>query len=152
MKKELTLVIDVTATSDYGDSPRFALITLYESFVAKLEQIQKVCKDNGLISAQTYDGPEWADADEYRLTCDALHVSAAGDFYFSAYPKHCDYAVETRAIKISDLRLLLTQGQADGFLVDGETAFFPANAADYLKSAYEDADEEVIEGDEVEAV
>lgn len=97
--KTINAYVGVIATHEYGDCPRYARFEIDQSFVNRLYGAKARCLD-GVRSITVDDGPEWCDETDLRLRNDGLVVSDYG-FFFKAYPKHCDYDVETRYIYFS---------------------------------------------------
>ncbi len=151
MAKEMTLVLACTATSDYGDNPSYASVLLTEEFVAKMEKVNEVCKENDLAGAQICMCPDyWSGGDELRLRDDEVNIWG-GSMFFRARPKHAGYDVETYWIEIKDLRELMTKGSAEGFAVEDGVAYFPEDQEDYLSEAYLSDQEENEVDEEAEA-
>ena len=137
----MKLVVKAYATSEYGDSPSFAVVDVTPELVAHLNHLREVCVGNCLSQVQTRNGPdEWDLEDDLRLRGDTLHVDDTG-FYYSAYPKHGDYTVETPALDIVWLKELLDKGEHPYFKVIDGIAYYPDSEADDLRDMYIDATE-----------
>lgn len=97
------LIVEAYACDEFGDGPAYAVVTVDQPFLDKLVRFSRVCQENGLKSVTGDVGPDrWDGEDELRLRGDSLQVY--GDsFWFTAYPKHASYNVETRNIEIGDL-------------------------------------------------
>lgn len=107
----MKLVVKAYATSEYGDSPSFAVVDVTPELVDNLQRLSAVCTGNGLSQVQTYDSPdEWDQEDDLRLRGYTLHVDGSS-FYYSAYPKHCNYYVNTSLLDIVWLKELLDKGE-----------------------------------------
>lgn len=129
----MKLVVKVYATSEYGDSPCFAIVDVTSELVAHLKHLSSVCTDNGLSQVQTFNGPdEWDLQDDLLLRGDALHVDD-DCFYYSAFPKYGDYRVETLTINIVWLKELLDKGEHPYFKVIDGIAYYPDSEADDLR-------------------
>ena len=138
----MKLVVKVYATSEYGDSPCFALVNVTPKWVAHLQRLSEVCVSNNLSQVQTHDGPdEWDLEDDLRLRGDTLHVDELGYVYYSAYPKHCDYCVETCLLGIAWLRELLEKGEHPYIRVIEGVAYYPDSDADDLKAMIDEREQ-----------
>ena len=102
--KEFDLYLSAASTSEYGDGPSWAKVTVNQEFVNQIFEMLAVIKLAKLSGAERYVYPdEWENEDEYRLIDNCLHVSPHGDFWFTSYPKHSDYNIETRGLDMMRL-------------------------------------------------
>lgn len=94
------------AISDFGDGPLYAEIRASKAFCERLLELQEICATHALSEVRSHGGPDnWGPEgieDELRLANDEL-VVCGETFWFTARPKHADYTVESRAIRIRDL-------------------------------------------------
>ena len=138
----MKLVVKAYATSEYGDSPSFAVVDVTPELVDNLQRLSAVCTGNDLSQVQTYDSPDgWDLQDDLRLRGDKLHVYGTGFFHYSAYPKHCDYRVETCTLEVPWLIELLQKGEHPYLKVIEGVAYYPDSEADDLRDMYIDAAE-----------
>ncbi|MDX1252197.1 MAG: hypothetical protein IDH49_08145 [Gammaproteobacteria bacterium] len=70
-------------------------------------------RDNKLALAEVEDGAVWDNEDEHRIRGNRL-VITDDCFWFSAYPKHASYDVETAEIGFSSLVKAVTDAVTDG--------------------------------------
>jgi hypothetical protein len=114
----------IEAFSTGHDSTRWLRVHVDQSFVDAILAQQQVCLKKKLESTATSEswGQEWDCGEELRIQGDTLVVTDE-DFWFHAYPKHSNDAVETHAMTISALLAALdpknnagTAGWADGIL------------------------------------
>lgn len=97
------LIVEAYAVSEFGDGPAYAEIKIDQRFLDRLQRLSRLCKENGLESVTVSAWPDrWDAEDELRIRGDSLRVWG-DDFWFEAHPKHADYSVETRGIRIADL-------------------------------------------------
>lgn len=97
--------VEAFATSDYGDSPPYATFFLTPSLAARLIELADLCAKHNLTEVREWRACNWGEDDStknLRLQADELVVSGEY-FWFKALPKHCDYNVETRLIRIQTL-------------------------------------------------
>lgn len=112
MQTPFKLIIDAYACSEFGDGPAYAELTVYQVFFDRLRELSWLCKERGLESVSVPAGPDyWDNEDDLRIRGNSLVVTD-DSFWFSAYPKHADYAVETRAIDIETFIQIATEGPA----------------------------------------
>jgi hypothetical protein len=98
LDKPVTLYLSVYACDDFGDSPSWASVTIDRAWLATLFRLQALCIEQRVDSSSLALGPDaWASYETFRLRGETFEVSAA-HWFFKAFPKHADYAVETRMI------------------------------------------------------
>lgn len=137
----MKLVVKVYATSEYGDAPSFAAVDVTPELVAHLNHLSEVCAGNCLSQVQTHNGPDaWDLEDDLRLRGDTLHVDDTR-FYYSAYPKHGDYTVETCSLDIDWLEELLEKGEHPCIRVIEGVAYYPDSDADDLKAMLDEREQ-----------
>lgn len=103
MSNNPTMVVEAFACDEYGDGPAWAEVVVDQKFLDKLQQLSGLCKEHGLEQVRVNWAPErWDNEDDLRLRGNSLVVTE-GDFWFTAYPKHANYDVETRIMCIDDL-------------------------------------------------
>ncbi len=90
----LTVFVKANAIDDWGNSPRWASFSIDNVWLARLQICAIVVRDNNFALAEVDDGPAWDDEDIHRL-CGNRLVITADSFWFTAYPKHTTYDVET---------------------------------------------------------
>lgn len=118
------------ACDEWGDGPSWAKVHVTQAFVDQVHSLQTKCLEFNAQMA-VYENPaQWDCEDELRLQGDELNVSHLS-LWFSARPKHADYAVETRILDIRDFfdaidnpeRRMSHLAWADGILfMDGSSA------------------------------
>ncbi len=97
------LIVEAYAVSEFGDGPAYAEITVRPLLMERLLDLSRLCEQEGLESITVSAGPDkWDREDELRIRGDSLRVFG-DEFWFEAHPKHADYSVETRGIRIADL-------------------------------------------------
>lgn len=118
------------ACDEWGDGPRWAKVHVTQAFVDQVHSLQTKCLEFNAQMAVHESPEQWDGEDELRLQGDELNVSHLS-FWFSARPKHADYAVETRILDIRDFfdaidnpeRRMSHLAWADGVLfMDGSSA------------------------------
>lgn len=111
LAKPFTFYWEAFACDEWGDSPRWAKLEVTQAFLDQLHEMQTKCLQNG-AQMSVYQSPEcWDLADDLRLSGDQLNVSQSS-FWFSAYPKNCNYSVETRILDIKDFFDVIDQASA----------------------------------------
>ncbi len=133
--KTVTVYTSSHATDEYGDSPSYSSFELTDVFLERLANVAALCKAHSLASCSEWHSIHWAGADDLRLRGDKLHFQD-DSFYFSAYPKHCSYHVETPLIDIADM-VSAFNSASDG---DSLYRYISKEEVDCLNE--EDADEE----------
>lgn len=112
-RPDVTLVADTYATDENGDSPSFAVINVDAFFASKLISLSAMCKEHRVASVVTDDTPEkWDNEDDLRIQNNSLTVTE-DEFWFSGYPKHANYSVETRSMSIAELLRVIEMGKDD---------------------------------------
>jgi hypothetical protein len=104
-----TLFIEAHACDDYGDAPRWLMVTINKAWLDRLATLTRMAKEHNLSGAEEWDSPFWQNYEEFRFTAETLNVSQEGAFYWQGYPKHCNYAVETRYMTVLELGTLLSE-------------------------------------------
>lgn len=97
----------------HGDGPRWASFTINNAWLAELQKVSTVVRDNKFDLAKVSEGAVWDNEDNYRMRCDRLAITDHS-FWFSAYPKHANYYMETTAISFSDLVKAVTDAMTNG--------------------------------------
>lgn len=150
--KPFVLMWEAFACSEWGDGPSWAKIEVTQEFVNELHRQQTQCLEQTLSSIHVdYQCEQWHNDDELRIRGEELVVDRAS-FWLRAYPKHADYAVETRMIDVKDFFDVIERGEqagtehmawADGVLFkDGSSAknFAQCLADDgYLDESFDEA-------------
>ncbi len=123
--KPFKLVVEAYATSEFGEGPEFAVVTVTPEFIDKLVRLRRVCKEHDLESLTIGMAPDmWDQEGDLRIRNNSLRVWGA-DFWFEAHPKHADYNVETKRISIGDLAFVATLGMEGAcFKRIGETVLY----------------------------
>lgn len=102
------LYCEAFACDEWGDGPGWAKFLVDPAFINKVLELQQLVTDKGLDHVAHDNAVAlWGNSDTLQIQGDELQVSRT-DFWFHALPKHCDYAVETRMMPISDLVALAT--------------------------------------------
>jgi hypothetical protein len=104
-----TLFIEAHACDDYGDAPNWLMVTVNKDWLEHLATMTRTAKEHNLSNAEEWDSPYWQNYDEFRFTAETLNVSQEGGLYWQGYPKHCNYAVETRYLTVPELGKLLSE-------------------------------------------
>lgn len=106
--KKVTFYFDAQACDDHGDGPQAAKLVVTQPMVDKLMRLQRLVsdKDQPLSELRIYEAPDmWLPKgveDELRLHCPEMIVSAS-EFWFTDYPKHANYTIESDAYSIAEL-------------------------------------------------
>lgn len=104
-----TLFIEAHACDDYGDAPNWLAVVINKDWLEHLADLARTAKEHNLSGAEEWDSPFWQNYDDFRFTAETLNVSQEGAFYWQGYPKHCNYAVETRYLTGPELGKLLSE-------------------------------------------
>jgi hypothetical protein len=120
-----TLVVEARATSEFGEGPEYAEVTVTPDFIEHLLKLSRLCEEHGLESVSVDEGPDlWDREGELRIRGDSLRVWK-DTFWFEAHPKHADYNVETVAIDIASLASVAAlSSEGAGFRCVGDKVFF----------------------------
>lgn len=136
-----TIFLDAYAANDYGDGPLFATVQATPAHCARLVEINGLCAAHNLSEARTPAEPDaWGPGDvarEIRLA-DAELVVCDGSFWFQSGPKHADYMVETRSVRIDELLAAVTSGASPQYL-GNDPAELEALVAEYARRPEETA-------------
>jgi hypothetical protein len=98
LDEPVTMYLSVYACDDFGDSPSWAAVTIDRAWLATLFRLQALCIEQRVDSTALALGPdEWASSETFRIRSETFEVSEA-HWFFKGFPKHADYAVETRMI------------------------------------------------------
>lgn len=127
-----TLVLSASCTADFGDCPEFAVIQDAQQLLVEVKRLEKLCTDHDLSEARVYFGPDWGPGDiedELRLQCGELVVCPTS-FWFSDYPKHADYKIESTNVDIPSLEAALADG--------GTGCIFLGDNPDDIQQSYTD--------------
>lgn len=119
-EKKITVVVGAYGTSDYGDSPSYAAFAVTRKFLDRLITLGEVCTTHGLSEARVTGYPDWGPGtieDELRLQNGEMAILPGGSIWYTDYPKHGDYRIESRATTLD----LLTE--AFNTTSDGGVAF-----------------------------
>jgi len=108
----LTGFVKANALDDWGDGPRWAFFTINNAWLADLQKFATLVRDNKFALAEVAEGAVWDNEDEHRMRGDRL-VITDDSFWFSAYPKHASYDVETNEIGFSSLVKAVTDAVTD---------------------------------------
>lgn len=101
----VTLYVGAFSTSEFGDGADWAKVTVDQEFLDTVLRLQQTCKDSGLDHTAIGFTPDYwqeDDTDPLRIQDEDLYVGKRS-WWFRGVPKHCSYAVETRAVDIEDL-------------------------------------------------
>lgn len=98
----LPVFVKANVISDWGDGPRWASFSINNAWLAELQKVATIVRDNKFALAELADGPAWDNEDEHRIRGNRL-VITDDSFWFSAYPKGANYDVETAEIGFSSL-------------------------------------------------
>lgn len=143
--KPFKLVIGASATSEFGEGPEWAGVTVTPEFLQTLLRLRRVCRDEKLESVTVSQAPDCWDQEEYfRIRGDSLRVWG-NDFWFEAHPKYADYNVETRAIDIDKLLKVVDKiakndvenPMPEGFSVKNGVVFCGADPDDLADSCFD---------------
>jgi hypothetical protein len=97
--KVIRIYMDVHARSDWGSGPRFCWTDISQAWVNRAFELRDLCVQKNLSEIEDgFDVPDWMDdAGTYRIQEDCITVCQR-EFWYSGYPKHTDYKVETSPI------------------------------------------------------
>lgn len=118
------LVVSAHATSDCS-GPSYCVFDVSPAFVARLNEVARLCSANGLSEARFEGAPHlWGPAgieEELHLNYGEVVVTGSGQFWFTDTPKHCGYHVESDSYYIDDLQKQLDDGSAEIVFLDEHT-------------------------------
>jgi len=125
-EKSITIVTGAFADSDYGDGPEFAYTDVDQKFLALVEKLVQLCKEHQLNEVRYSFHPTWGPGDidtELRLQNGELVATANGGFWFTDYPKHGNYCIQSRAQDVEELSevFLVAEHGATVFLTDDDS-------------------------------
>jgi len=127
---EKVAYVEAYACDEYGDGPRYAKMCINQTFIDRLQRMEKMRVENDLSECRSYDAPEeWGVAEGLSLVNDELVVRGNG-FWFVADPKNASYHVESRSLDIPDL--------ISAFNSDDSVLYFGSDV-DGLKDLVEDS-------------
>lgn len=113
-----TAYLSVHATSEYGDHPRFARLTIDQALIDHLTQLSALCIEKQLNRVTVNGSPDaWGaaeDTEDLRLQGDELVVDL-DSFWFTSDPKHADYSIETEMLSYRELKTAL-EAYPDGIV------------------------------------
>lgn len=102
VNKPFTLYWEAYACDEWGEGPAWAKLEITQVFVDELHKLQTQCLRDKVSISVDRTVIEWDCDDTLRLRGDEMHVTPSS-VWFSAYPKHASYSVETRLMDIKDL-------------------------------------------------
>ena len=106
------LYVGAFSTDEFGSAPRWAQVTLDQAFIDKVLAMQALCVGQDLTETPASVEPErWQgddSEDPWNIQGAALCVGPAS-WWFSGFPKHCSYTVETRMIDINSMLTVLAK-------------------------------------------
>lgn len=109
------IYVSAFATSEYGDAPRFAKVIIDDEFVREVRFLAELIDTHSLSEVRRFASPEaWGPgevAEELRLQGGELIVTKGGSFWFTDFPKHASYSVETRSQSIDDIIKSIEAGE-----------------------------------------
>lgn len=123
LKQPVTVYFDAFACDSWGDGPDWARYEVTNQWLMHLRERIDTARALNVDEIRDAMSPDaWDNEDGLRLASDALVVTHRGEFWFRAYPKHVDYAVETRAcsLEVLEARLAEAQAQQQSFVVISE--------------------------------
>lgn len=130
-----TLWLECVVCAEFGEGPEWANVSLDAAFLAKLCQLRELCVAHGLSHVAVDQAPtDWKDyagyGSYYNMRDWQLYVTGSR-FWFRGTPKHCRYAVETRAVDIAALEALLRAGEggSEAFAWIGSALYHDSSAA-----------------------
>jgi hypothetical protein len=123
--KPFTLVVKAHATSEFGEGPKYAEVSVTPDFIEHLLKFSKLCEEHGLESVTTPGAMDrWDLQDELRIRGESLWVWR-NTFWFEAHLKHADFNVETAIIDIASLAsVAVLSADGDGFRRVGDKVFY----------------------------
>jgi hypothetical protein len=128
---------DANATSEYGDSPKYARLDVTLEFVARILSLAALCSSNELCSVLVYEAPDmWGPQgieDDLHLRCAQLSVSRHS-FWFVDSPKNTSYEIQSNLVDISDF---LRRFEA---AVPGDVLYFASDVPSLKNFLAEEAD------------
>ena len=120
-----------------ADYPQWAMIEVVPEFLDHVRQLQSIVKGNNLKRLVVCGSPEsWESEDEYSITGDELCVNNHA-VWFSGYPKHGDFDIETMAVTPELLEQMLQQSDApdgtrvgDDILIQGGVGYMAVDPSE----------------------
>ncbi|KWT98280.1 hypothetical protein APY03_0415 [Variovorax sp. WDL1] len=118
MDNPVTLYLSAFACDEFGEAPRWAKVTLDQAFMDQLLAMRTRCIEQNLDLQATSAEPEaWQEDGMFprRVSGTAVYVNKGG-WWFQGYPKHCNYAIETRMVEIETLLTVLKTRTSSEYL------------------------------------
>lgn len=101
---DVDVIFEAYADGD-GDGPIYATKSVSEAFIQRILNLQAICLEHRLDEVRVGGAPnQWGPGDvkqDLQLRGPKLVVTD-DEFWFTDYPKHGDYSIETRACPIDD--------------------------------------------------
>ena len=101
VEKPFMFYWEAYACDEWGEGPAWAKLEITQAFVDELHKLQTQCLRDTVNLSVDRSVDEWDSEDTLRLRGDEMHVTHS-HVWFSAYPKHANYNVETRLMDIRD--------------------------------------------------
>lgn len=109
-EREFDLFVGIgTAWED--EAPQWMHVRLNQALLSMVHRHQRLVEQHGLSEVQSWHTPWWQG--EHAMACDSLVVDRSR-FYWSAYPKHGDHAVESVQISWPQLKAAIDDATATG--------------------------------------
>lgn len=126
--------------NDYGQAPEWAEITVTPEFMSALERLAGICRSEGLESVSVKRSPDRWGCDEEDIWGDSLRVTD-DCFMFEASPIQDGFSIESRMVRLSDLRRLVRNGGAldglsDCFALRDGVVFYSHSDPEALAERY----------------
>lgn len=124
LAKPVMLWMESFVVGDYGNGPEWVNVELTAEYLESMLKQRDFCKERNLSHTSEWADPtDWQEepSNPFNMRDWQLYVTE-DSFWFRAHPKHCDYAVETRAVSFEELLKLLqaTTGGGTSFQwIDG---------------------------------
>lgn len=111
-----TVFVPAFSCSEFGESPDWARIRFSQGLTRRILGLQDLVDTNALgLVTISYGVDYWHDTSDLRITAEDLYVSERS-VWFRGVPKHCGYAVETRAFDFQEALEVVRTGKATEYM------------------------------------
>lgn len=110
--KVITVVAEAYATCEHAEAPSFAVYQVDQASLERVKSLAEMADRNGLSMVSLSGYPDWGPGDidnDLRLQNAGLVVVPRGAFWFTDYPKHGSFNIETRICEIDALQRLFDE-------------------------------------------
>lgn len=107
--KTITVVAEAYATNEHRAAPSFGVFEVTQASLDRLRSLADMASKHSLSEVRVHGYPDWGPGDidnDLRLQSPELVIVPRGAFWFTDYPKHSSYTIETRSCEIDHLQSL----------------------------------------------